>query len=421
MLRLDSPGRRFSVSILTLLITLVFAWLIFKPFFVQMGLSEPLSLKELSRAISYDNNNPSHHYRRALYRYYDPAGRDLSLAMDSYARAISLNPANAMYWIGLAKVLESTGELDASSSALERAIKLNPTYEKSRWMKVNLLLSRASTIEALNQLRLIIDEHPPERRRAFNVLKMITRNDVELILEEGIPHKQEPMESYLSFLMWEKNTEGVMIVWKALSDGFEISSYFAAKYINYLVSVGEIWKARRYSDAYEGRVFFTGAQELISNNGFEDDICDNRLCWWIDPVQGASVRIDGGVSFKGGRSLKIEFDGSENVDFRHLFKVLPLEPNTPYLLKASVKSEGITTTNGLFMEFYGIGGCKFYSTSKAVTGSGDWTELRIDVNTPPGCRAGTVRFRRLKSDKIDNLIGGTLWIDDVRLSRAGAR
>ncbi len=401
---------------LALLIALTLAWLIIKPFIAHIGLKETSSLKQFSRALSYDNNNPSHHYRIGLHRYYDPAGRDLNLALKSYLTAIGLSPANGVYWIGLSKALESTGNLKTSSSALDRAIRLNPSYAKPLWMKVNLLLSRGKTLEALHVLNHIIEVLPVERSRAFSVLHMTTHDDVELILEVGLPREQGAIEGYLKFLMLKKDTPGVTLVWKALSNGFEIRRPLALKYIDYLVSADEIREARRFLDSYEGRD--AGTEELILNGGFETQICDNPFCWKTGRIEGALIRIDENEYYQGKRSLKIEFDGKSNVNFSQLFKVVPLEPGSPYVLSAHVKSEDITTTNGVFMELFGIGDCRFYSRSKAMAKTSDWTLLRIETTTPPECGGGRVRFRRLKSEKIDNLISGALWIDSVSLSKA---
>jgi hypothetical protein len=333
--------------------------------------------------------------------------------------AIGLSPANAMHWIGLSKTLESKGESEASLIALDRAIQLNPTYEKPRWMKVNLLLGRGSTAEAFSELKLIIDEHPPERSRAFSVLNMVAGGNVELILKEAIPFKQEPVKSYLSFLMWKDNTEGAMIVWKFFLGAFEVSPELSTKYIDYLVSAGKVREASAYQLELRGGQ--GRAEALLTNGGFEDDICASRLCWNLRRVDGATSRIDDSIFYGGARSLKVEFDGKSNVDFHHVSKVVPLEANRTYLLSASLRADRITTASGLFMEFSGIGGCKFYARSEALTATEPWKSLKIEATTPEGCGAGIIRLRRLKSERLDNLIGGALWVDNVTLKEKGAR
>jgi hypothetical protein len=80
-------------------------------------------------------------------------------------------------------------------------------------------------------------------------------------------------------------------------------------------------------------------------------------------------------------------------------------------------TDKITTGNGIFIQFHGINGCNFSRETEVLTGTNDWRELRIELSTPPNCNAGIVRFRRVKSEKLDNLIGGRAWIDGVRLEK----
>ena len=419
MVRLNSTGVRLAASFSAFIVALIIGFFILKPFLAATYLSKIPLMAELSSALSIDNKNPSHHYRMGLHRYYDPQARDLDMALASYVRGISLSPANAIYWIGLAKVYESKGRSIESWNALERARTLNPTYVKSRWMKVNFHLARGESMGALGELREIIKWHPLERWRAFGVLHMVTKNNVELIVKEVMPVEQAPMEEYLSFLISRKQSAGVKLLWRIFTERLQVNSTLASRYIDYLVSIDDLWAARRYFDLYEGRVGDAESPQIL-NGGFEDDICSNRLCWWIEQVPGVRTLVDEDTTFAGKRSLKVEFDGSENVNFRHIFKAVPLLPNTRYELTATIKSDSITTLSGLFIEFYGTGACKFRSKSELLRGSSAWKDIRVVVSTPGECGSGIIKLRRLMSDKLDNRISGSLWIDNVRLTNLSA-
>jgi hypothetical protein len=337
-------------------------------------------------------------------------------ALDSYLKAISLNPANAMYWLGLATVYESKGDFEAAGSALDRALYLNPTYAKSRWMLVNQLLKEGGAAEDIVfELGRIIKDFPDERKRAFSVLHRITGDDVFLIIENAIPKDLESMVDYLDFLISRKL--GVEVLWNAISSGAEIDQELASKYINFLVLNGEILKARSYWTKYMG--LEEDFNNIILNSGFEDDLCGNRLCWRVDSVNGAHAGIDDAVFFEGRRSLKIEFDGSANVDFHHVFMPVPLEPGSTYTLTTFIKTEGLSTTNGFFLEVYGLQGCKFIARTEKLSGTNPWQELSVDFTSPTECRTAGVRLRRLGSRKLDNRIRGSVWVDGVRLVNRG--
>jgi hypothetical protein len=159
---------------------------------------------------------------------------------------------------------------------------------------------------------------------------------------------------------------------------------------------------------------------LVSNGGFEEDIFNGGFGWRLRRIEGVDIKTDNRVFFRGKRSLRVEFDGRHNLDFSHVFQITPLEPRTRYILSANIMTEKITTTNGIFMQFYGINDCKFSRKTEVLTGTNAWKELTIELSTPPDCDAGAVRFRREKSEKFNNLIGGSAWIDGVRLEKSYA-
>jgi hypothetical protein len=50
-----------------------------------------------------------------------------------------------------------------------------------------------------------------------------------------------------------------------------------------------------------------------------------------------------------------------------------------------------------------------------------WQQMEIAFTPPAGCYAVMVRLRRKPSDRFDNKIRGSLWLDDVELQTdAGA-
>ena len=121
------------------------------------------------------------------------------------------------------------------------------------------------------------------------------------------------------------------------------------------------------------------------------------------------------MAFEGKRSLKIVFNGKENVDFRHVYQFVALKPNSEYVLKAHMKTKAVTTKSGIRIEISGVGPA-FYGASESLIGDNGWKELMIAFRTPPQSQGGVVRVRREKTDKFDRFISGTVWIDNVSLA-----
>jgi hypothetical protein len=157
---------------------------------------------------------------------------------------------------------------------------------------------------------------------------------------------------------------------------------------------------------------------LITNGGFErEKILGSGFDWRIGKVKGAEISFDPSVAFEGKSSLRIVFDGRENVNFHHLYQYVPLRPETEYLLKTSMKSEKITTRSGVKIEIIGIGGIgpRFYGASESLTGDNEWKALAVTFRTPARSQGGLVRVRREETGKLDRFISGTVWIDGFEL------
>lgn len=410
---LTSRGQRLLFTSAILFLSLSLGWMVSRPLIAGLGLDEIPTVSGLLRAISYDPYNPEYHYLLGLYRSYGPGGRDPQGAIDSYTAAIALSPVTPRYWLELSKAYATLEMPEEARDTLNRAISLNPKDLKIRWWAVNLSLRMGNKVEALNGLKIIGRDYLQERERVFALLHVVAGEDPPFILKEMIPHEVEPMTTYLSFLMRRGDIEGVKYVWGELRRAFEVDRGVERDYINYLISHGEIKEAKVEWDRYMG--LEEGVDNLVWDGGFEWGIENWGFGWRVDRVEGVDTGIDDGVSFDGRQSLRIRFDGRHNVDFAHLRQITPLEPMGNYTLTAWVRTEGITTTNGIFMEFYGINGCQFHGRTDALTGTNPWMELKIEVKTPSNCNAGTIRFRRVRSNKLDNLIGGSVWIDGVRL------
>jgi hypothetical protein len=136
--------------------------------------------------------------------------------------------------------------------------------------------------------------------------------------------------------------------------------------------------------------------------------------WIINPTPGAEVSVDHSVAFEGKSSLKIRFNGRENIDFHHVYQWISWKPHTDYHLKANVKTEGVAAQSGPRMEVSGIDSVP-YGVSESFTGDNDWKELKIAFRTPAQSQGGLLRVRRQKTKNSDRVIPGTIWIDDVGL------
>ncbi len=409
--------KKVLLPVLTITFSLVAAYFILSVWRGVSLYSTDPSRQDLEKAIRLTPSNPDPYYRLALLYEWGVQKADLQQSLQYLKKAIERNPLEQQYWLSLAKLHFRMGEIESSQKALERAIQVFPTGYQGRWMSGNLLLQQGKTEEAIAHFSYLLTHYPNQSYLIYEVLRRAI-NDSDFIFERVIPKDPFSTHQYLTYLYEIRDHESARRVWqKRLLLGHPAGRNETLQHIEFLLQEAEIheafnlWKARLRE---EGLPFPQGG-ELITNGGFEEEgLLGRGFDWKISPVGGAKAWFDPSNAFQGKRSLKIEFDGKENVDFHHVTQYVALKPETDYLLTAQVKTRGVTTKSGLKIEVVGRG-ASFHRASEPLIGDNDWRKIEVAFRTPAKIRGGLIRLRREKTDKFDRFISGTVWIDQVTL------
>jgi len=375
------------------------------------------SEENLLSATRLAPSNPDPFYRLGIFYQWDIQHIDLKEAARSFRRAIERNPLDQESWLNLAKTYHRMGERTASASALENAISVFPTSYRGRWMGGNLLLQQGNFEKALPHFSYLLAHYPNQSATVYDVLDKAI-NDPDFVLERMVPKDPLSFEQYLSYLYQTGDKDPVRKGWaKRSSFGYQADRGQTLRHIGFLISRDEfneafqVWKARLQEEGLST----VSDGNLITNGGFEkEQVLGGGFDWKIEKVPGAEVSFDPSVAFEGKRSLKIVFDGKENVDFYHVYQFLPLKSDTEYVLSAYVKTEALTTKSGLKIEVVGVGQ-PLQGVSETLIGDNAWRELIVSFRTPAQLQGGLVRVRRDKTDKFDRYISGTIWIDNFQL------
>jgi hypothetical protein len=149
----------------------------------------------------------------------------------------------------------------------------------------------------------------------------------------------------------------------------------------------------------------------LFNGTFDRSPTTSPFDWRISQQPGVRVSLDDGPGDGRGRVAKLSFDGTENVTVTGLSQRVWL-PSGRYRLQAMIRTEGITTREGVAVEVRGDG---VAATSKACVGTTDWTQVSREFDVPDDAGLLQVRVVRNKSFRFDNLIAGTAWLDDVEI------
>jgi hypothetical protein len=218
-------------------------------------------------------------------------------------------------------------------------------------------------------------------------------------------------QAYLEWLMRWKRDEAVHKTWKAIeADGY-VSDGLLQDYVHFLVSQKDVARAASLWRQH------TGLSGIV-NAGFEDEIMGSGFGWRVSNSrkekawQGRRVY---GQSRKGAHALRVSFLGKENLDWRHVYQVVPVVPERSYRLTYWRKSKSITTDQGPFVEIYSYDVKGLYKKGPMALGSRDWAPVAVEFTAPVDCHAMVVRLRRRESLRFDNKIQGILWVDDFAL------
>ena len=379
-------------------------------------LSSP-SRENILRTIRLIPSSPDPYHRMSLFHEWEMKSIDPEESRKFLKEAIERNPFEQRYWLNLAQINNLKVDRKGSEQALEKALSVFPTGYRGRWVSATLLLQQGALDKALPHFTYILSHYPNRSRLVYEISNRAIA-DKDLLLEKLIPKDSSSIHRYIGYLCKIGDDELARKAWKKkVSYGFKSGRAETVRYIELLISKGklsegfEVWKEALREEGLQ----IPSDRNLISNGGFEHDkLLGGGFDWKIGKVKGAEVSFDSSVAHEGKRSLKIIFDGKENVNFYHVYQYVPLRPETEYRLRTFVKSEKITTRSGIKIEIVGIGQ-RLYSASESVTGDNAWKELTLTFRTPAESQGGLVRVRREQTEKLDRFIAGRVWIDDFQL------
>jgi hypothetical protein len=228
----------------------------------------------------------------------------------------------------------------------------------------------------------------------------------------------------LDFLIAQHHLDQGQAVWERIASGEDtFSADQISPYMDSLII------AKRPDEAYKvwtdlqkkGLIRYSSSQSeknLVWNGDFEDELLNKGFAWRIIPLQDVYAGLQTSTYHSPSHALLIRFSGKENLQYQHVAQYVKVTPGQSYRLHAFMKTEGITTDSGPRLEVLDPYDPKSLDKiTEDLTGTTDgWTSLLLDFSTGPKTGFILVRLIRLPSHKLDNLIAGKVWLDDVQLT-----
>jgi hypothetical protein len=159
------------------------------------------------------------------------------------------------------------------------------------------------------------------------------------------------------------------------------------------------------------------AGSLLWDGGFESGYAGGGFSWHFVPeTNDVQISFDRSEKHSGEQSLRILFKGHRNLSFENGCHNITPEPGKQYLLSAWVRTESLTSSEGVRLQIFVFTNTKNESmTTEEVHGTQPWKQIQLPWVAPPGGIFGSVCVKRFMSDMPESDIQGAAWIDDVSL------
>ena len=347
----------------------------------------------------------------------DDVSEEMATTAMSPAAAMSLlrrDPAAPDRWEDLGDALRRAGRIREARLGFATAVSLGPHVPAVLFRAATFSFETEHSRDGLALMARTLEADSAYAASAFSGYEE-RGLPIDDVLRYGVPN-QAAGHAYLRKLLADDNARFASIAWSYLVSKGWIDARLADEYINALLAVHDYDSAAHSWAAYVGA---RGGDYLKSNqvfNGdFEQDPTPGPLDWRLWTRPGLTVAIDSQIAHSGQRSVRIRFDGTENVGAMEPSQNL-FVPAGRYRFSAFVKTDGLTTDQGVFFR---ISATDISVTTEPIREAAGWRLVESEFQVPSGARLVELRLARRPSLKFDNQIAGTLWVDDVKIAKLG--
>ena len=385
------------------------------------------TVESYTRAIGFDPGNATLWWHRGRLRHYSVGTVDIPQAIADYQKALSMNPRISQAWVDLADCYERTGRYAQAEQALEQAIAVH-TYSPITWWQAGNLFLRRGNLPRMYECFKMAGQYDLEKLGIAIDIAWKVDPERAGILEKLVPDVLAANLRYVDFLVSRDQVDLARAPWeRALKNEvppeteFKPASSFA--YIDHLLAKSRVQDAVRVWDEAlqksgrgpRDRRLSKEEPNLVWNGSFESRILNGGFDWRYLDRKDAHFEADLSTRLDGLKALKVTFGGT-NIQFSHLWQIVPVPEPGGYVLELYIRTEGLTTDQ---TPYFAIEGYPNASGAALRTDrfpeSTPWKKLSYQFEVKNKCRAVLLILRRDLSSKFANLLKGTLWLDNVSI------
>ncbi len=333
---------------------------------------------------------------------------DIQSSLSMMQRALTLNPYYVPAWLLLAELNNDLGRKKQATKILVYTDSLTRNIKWWRWEKA-LTAYQLGRLDVLpDELRYIIREIPGKNRSdALQLAFTLWEDPVELLNNVGV----ENLMHLFTFAVQKKLVGESLFLWSKIEEtATTCTESDFLRFINMLIgaeqigAAGNIWHAH-FPDS-----------GILFNGNFATPLLNSGFGWRTRKGKEFELRVEEEPGLASGKALRYRFKGWDNLNFSHLYQIVPVQGGKSYTLTMQCKSDKLTTDQTPFFEVYGFK-CKMdYAKSEMVASTQEWQTQNLDFTVPEECSAVVVRLRRRESTQIDNKLSGKLWLANLEIA-----
>jgi hypothetical protein len=385
-------------------------------------ISRKPTVEALRKAISLDPTNADYQLALGRLYLYNIPDIDFGKAILHFSEAVRLNPQDPQAWLEMGAALNQEGNVEEAEVCLRQADKLAPHSPPYQWSIANFFLLQGNIDETFRHFNVILQGTGLYDEWIFDTAWKAS-GDPKKILSEVVPHSLVKEFEYLDYLIRHQHLADTHDVWERIAGESETySPNRAALYFDSLIGAKQLRDAERvWNDLLRKNVihaqYTRQESNLLLNGSFEEDFLNMGFDWRISSTDGVAAGRDQTTFHSPGHSLIVLFDAKQNVFSRNVWQFVPVKPGHAYRLRGFIKTEGITTDSGPRIEVRDAYDAHLLEKfSEDVTGSSmGWVPLTLEFTASPKTQLIIVSITRFPSGKLDNLIQGKAWADDLSM------
>jgi tetratricopeptide (TPR) repeat protein len=373
------------------------------------------------RAVKLEPRNPRNWYLLGRSYLYDLEQPDPEKALSALRKSVELDPYSAEAMLDLAIAYDSEGDPGRARQALEEAQRVYPLSADVSWSFGNFLLRRGDQNGAFAQFYKTLQLDPKRTAEAFSRALQL-QPDVRTVLDRVVPPSPGTYLPILRMLSGAYQMEDAQLVWDRLVGlNRKVRLDDTVVFIDALISHWRTHEALKLwpeaTAMMENPPPPDPAGSLIWDGGFESGLAGGGFRWRFTPVtRDVQISFDRSEKHSGEQSLRLLFNGHENVNFEDACHLFMAEPGKRYLLSGWIKTQSLTSSEGIRFQITAY-------TGKSVTvvlggeihGTQPWTQITLPWTSPEEGALGKLCLRRKMSDMPGSDIQGAAWLDDVSL------